>query len=789
MKLVRIVALICPIVALMNLALAHAQAPSKEGSAFDLRDFLWRNNPLLREATPRIHFYAGPHLLRTTSDSVKIGWVQHYASQLAPSWDQAHAVAVDRAGNIYVTGASTKLPYGVDCLTIKYDAAGKEVWAVRYNGAVDGDDSGAAIAVDASGNVYVTGSSVGSGTSRDYVTIKYNSAGAEQWVVGYNGPRNDEDYAVAIVIDNSGNVYVAGTSGSHPNGDYATIKYNSAGAELWVARYNGPANDSDYANALAVDTVGNVYVTGGSWGEGTYADYATIKYNSAGVQQWVDRYDGPISEFDVANAIVLDGNGNVYVTGESRKAGSVFYAEDDYATIKYNANGIRQWVARHNGPGDGYDEAYHMTVDALGNVYVTGRSQAASGWIGDYDFATLKYNPAGIQQWVARYDGLGNSFDFARGLAVDAAGNVYVTGSSDGPETQTDYATVKFGPEGDQKWIARYSGPGNEIDYPAAIKVDHTGNVYVTGESEGVGTRRDYATIKYNSDGAQQWMARYNGPANSTDRVEAIALDKFGNVYVTGQSWDPATFYDFATIKYNAHGIEQWVARYNGPSNFSDFTNGLAVDALGNAYVIGSNNTIIKYDEKGIQEWIVRHDQPESGYARGIALDASGNIYVTRSSNSYPENDHTIAKYNSNGVEQWIVRYQGASAKALAVDFADNVYVAGSTSGALWSMFTTIKYTQSASGLRTPSGYWLAQNHPNPFYYATTIRYAVPTIGHVTLKVYNLLGQEVETMVSAEHIAGVHEISWGGGTLPSGVYVYRLQANGFTETKKLVLLK
>jgi hypothetical protein len=123
----------------------------------------------------------------------------------------------------------------------------------------------------------------------------------------------------------------------------------------------------------------------------------------------------------------------VYVTGTS---------ELNYTTIKYNAAGVQQWVAAYDGPGNSFDEANALTVDAAGNVYVTGGSRV--NFFIPEDFATVKYNTAGEQQWVARYDGPGNSFDFATDIALDPIGNVYVIGQSTGIGTLYDYTTIKY---------------------------------------------------------------------------------------------------------------------------------------------------------------------------------------------------------------------------------------------------------------------------------------------------------------------------------------------------------
>ena len=424
----------------------------------------------------------------------------------------------------------------------------QEAWVARFNGPHNGGDSAQAMAIDSSGNVYVTGGSAVSDVVPDYATVKYDSAGQQQWVAYYTGPGNNADFAEAIAVDASGNVYVTGESydASGANPDYVTIKYNSFGQQQWVARYDGPAHQHETASGIAVDGSGNVYVTGWSWGSEQFGnDYATIKYNSAGQEQWVARYNGPANSSDYARGIAVDDSGNVYVTGESFGSGT----ERDYATIKYNPAGQQQWVARYNGPGNGTDAAYAMAVDHSGNVYITGTSIGTT--FPDFDYATIKYNSAGEQQWVARYNSPGNGDDGATRIAIDGSGNVYVTGGSLDPITNYEqYVTIKYNSGGQEQWDASYSGPYNGHHVALGIAVDGSGNVYVTGQSLGAGFHYDYATVKYDPAGTEQWVARYNGPGDSEDSASAIAVDGSGNVYVAGTSVGLGTNTDYATIKY-----------------------------------------------------------------------------------------------------------------------------------------------------------------------------------------------------------------------------------------------
>jgi len=221
---------------------------------------------------------------------------------------------------------------------------------------------------------------------------------------------------------------------------------DSQGAEAWPVRYNGPGNGDDRATALVVDDQGNVYVTGWSAGTSLLDDYATIKYSPSGDRIWAKRYNGPGNNSDIALALAVDAQGNVYVTGYSAGDGTNF----DYATLKYSPSGERLWTRRYNGPGNGEDTAFALAVDAEGNVYVTGESGGPGSSEEPYtlaDYATLKYSPAGDLLWAKRYNGPGKFSDYAQALALDAQGNVYVTGWSTGEGSGSDYVTFKYNQE------------------------------------------------------------------------------------------------------------------------------------------------------------------------------------------------------------------------------------------------------------------------------------------------------------------------------------------------------
>src|ERR1019366_4408051 len=396
--------------------------------------------------------------------------------------------------------------------------------------------------------------------------------------------------------------YVTGNSSAPSSGDdYATIKYSGAGVPLWTNIYNGAGNGNDFATPVAVDDNGNVFVTGYATGIGSGVDYATIKYSSTGVPLWTNIFNGAGNGNDSATSLALDSGGNVIVTGRATGSGSGY----DYATIKYSGAGVPLWTNIYNGDGNGNDFAKAVAVDDNGNVFVTGY---ATGIGSGFDYATIKYSSAGVPLWTNIFNGAGNGNDSATSLALDSGGNVIVTGTAVGRGSGYDYATIKYSSAGMPLWTNIFNGAGNSSDIAAGLALDESGNVYVTGYSTLIGGRYVYATIKYSNAGVPIWTNLFDLGGNNFSRAYALAVDGTGNVYVTGHSGN--TYQNFSTIKYSgpAPANSTPLSFITTNSNFGFTNNQFSILLTGPA---GSNAVISA--STNLQIWVPLLTNPLTG--------------------------------------------------------------------------------------------------------------------------------------------------------------------------------
>jgi hypothetical protein len=216
----------------------------------------------------------------------------------------------------------------------------------------------------------------------------------------------------------------------------------------------------------------------------------------------------------------------------------------DYTTIKYSPNGDELWVRRYNGSADDNDYAYWLALDASGNIYVTGQSVEKGS---DNDITTIKYSPDGDILWMQSYSRPGNGYDADQAVAVDGDGNAYITGNHT-TATGLECVTLRYSTTGDLLWSASFNGPDQSGGVLISIALDDLANVYVSGFVFSGGAS-DAATVKYDTSGIEQWARLYDGPAQSYDGTYAIAVDNGYNVVVTGYSTGVGTDYDYTTIK------------------------------------------------------------------------------------------------------------------------------------------------------------------------------------------------------------------------------------------------
>jgi uncharacterized protein (TIGR03437 family) len=662
-----------------------------------------------------------------------------------------------------------------------------------------GDDLTQSIKVDTSGNAYVTGVTAAadfptkdglqgaSSGGLDAFVTKVNSNGTALVYSTYLGGSSD-DAGSGIAVDGLGNAYVVGYTAStdfktqnplqaanRGDADAFIAKINPSGSQLVYSTYLGSSGE-DIGFAIATDTSGNAYVTGYSGAndfniqsalQQTYRgniDAFVARINSTGSALSYSTYLGG-ADGDLGAAIAVDGAGNAYVSGYTLSTD--FNTKDPIQTT--NRGGLDGFVTKINSAGSalvystylgggGDDLSYGLTVDAAGNVYLTGVTESAdfptrspyqSVRKGSSDAFATKINASGTDLLYSSYFG-GDGADFGRGIAIDTASNIYLTGDSTSRNLPTkdplqpanrgfsDAFIAKLNAAGSDLIYGTYLG-GSRTDTGYGIAIDGAGNAYVTGSTDSLDFNLsnpiqsdklggiDSFIAKISADGSQLTYSTYLG-GSGNDLGLSIAVDGAGNAYVTGftfaadfpitNSLQPAIRgnSEAFAVKIEANGSVLGYSTYFGGSGFDQGLD-IAVDQAGNAYVAGvtdstnfsTSNPLQLSNRGGSDAFIVKLNATgnslvystyfggggsDAGYSIGV--DGGGSVYLAGPTSSINlttqnplqpanrgEDDAFVVKINAAGSAPIYSTYLGGSksdnAYSITVDGAGNAYVAGVT--------------------------------------------------------------------------------------------------------------
>jgi hypothetical protein len=345
-------------------------------------------------------------------------------------------ISFDQAGNIILCGTAFNGPTkDYDLFVVKYTSSGTQSWVTTYNGPASKEDGGKFMATDTSGNIYITGASVNTGSDTDILTLSLGSNGSQKWVKHFDG--NGLDDAGASIRYLAGNVHVNGpirdTSGTW---QYASIIYASSSGTLSTTNISSGTFNIDEITDFVIDEQQNVYITGYFFNLSNGLNCQTAKLSPTMQVLWSADYSASGNE--QALAITLDGDNNVYITGYTAENGN-----DDYLIIKYSNDGNQIWKTTYNGQPNEKDWGTDLGVKGA-ELFVTGWSEK----FGEKDFLTLKMDTSGsAPDWTARFNAVYNNDDIPTALEIDANDDIVILGQSETFTNELTYVTTKYAKE------------------------------------------------------------------------------------------------------------------------------------------------------------------------------------------------------------------------------------------------------------------------------------------------------------------------------------------------------
>ena len=387
-----------------------------------------------------------------------VEWIRQIGTD---SDDRSYSVAVDDSGNAYIGGFTQGSLVGanagsLDAILSKFDSTGNEIWTRQIG--TSGWEFGFSVAVDGAGNAYLSGATEGNlggvnAGQRDAFLMKFDPNGTELWTqqTGTGG----NDYGHSVVVDGAGNAYISGFTESNVSvskRDAFLTKFDSNGSELWAQQIGTVANDESLS--VAVDGLGNAYISGYTRGnlEGTNAgsrDAFLTKFNSTGTKIWTQQIG--TNDWDTSYSVAVDEVGNAYLSGatggglEGANAGG----RDAFIT-KFDSSGSELWT-RQIGT-DGGDYSRSVAVGGAGEVYISGFTEGNLGGAsaGGTDAFFTKFDSDGTEIWAQQIGT--DADDWSMAVSVDGEGNIFISGHTRGSLGGTNAGSL-------DAFLIKFTGP------------------------------------------------------------------------------------------------------------------------------------------------------------------------------------------------------------------------------------------------------------------------------------------------------------------------------------------
>ncbi|MFN0200993.1 MAG: T9SS type A sorting domain-containing protein [Bacteroidia bacterium] len=675
--------------------------------------------------------------------------------------DEAVAITTDAANNIYLAAFQSNENTGKDILTQKYSATGTLLWTQTYNHTDNLDDVPVGIYLDNNGKVVVCGTS-NSTTQKDVVLLQYTTNnGTMQWTKRWNNATaNQDDEAVAAVVNAANEIVVIATSSNIVDTDIVMAKYSETGLFLWSQTID--KGNKDQAAAITLDAADNLYMTGSIY-QGNNWNVLITKYNSGGFLEWEQILN--YVQDDIAVSIGLDANDNTYVLSKSDVVAGATVSYDALVS-KWDVSGTQLWAETWNSPLNKSDLPAAMKIMPSGEAVVVGTSLTSTN---NSDVFTAAFNTTGGILWESVYDGTSMRND--GGLALAVKGNdVFTVGYLGNADNQADAVLLKNTNSSALQYFFLYEGKGDNNDgIRASTYLDSTSQLFVTGysatdegnkdvwvakmnnstnapvwaktllgksvtgEDEGVAIALDtqfdayvaakmkdangknnIAVIKLkNSNGDTLWVRYFMGANNLNREPVSMHIDAQNNIYVAGITQISDEHYDFLLLKYNTSGVLQWSKTFNGSGDADDRLSNMIV--YNNfIYLIGNsrntttnlhNISLIKYDNTGNVVWQKNYGiATEDEKVKDLFVDAAENVYFTGTKDNGTTLDILTVKYDNAGIPKWVKLYDGGDedeARGVVADVNGKVTIAGTsrrtTSGSLNDDMMTLQYSSTGT--------------------------------------------------------------------------------------------